>query len=68
MTSRLRQLMLEFNFGCEAEIYASDLRYKMFESFTFGYGSNNFRPLKLVKKFYSSFEYFTVCFYLLKIA
>jgi len=32
MVSRLRQLMIEFNFGCEAEIFASDLRFKMFES------------------------------------
>lgn len=28
---RLRQLMLEMNFGCEAEIFASDLRHKLFD-------------------------------------
>lgn len=31
MTARLKTLMLEMNFGCEAELFASDLRYKMFE-------------------------------------
>lgn len=31
MTMRLRQIMLEMNFGCEAEIFASDLRFKMFD-------------------------------------
>ena len=31
MTQRLKQLVLEMNFGCEAEIFASDLRFKMYE-------------------------------------
>lgn len=31
MAHRLRQLMLEMNFGSEAEIFASDLRFKMFD-------------------------------------
>ena len=30
MTSRLKQLSMELNFGYEAEIFASDLRYSMF--------------------------------------
>lgn len=33
---RLQQMMQEFNFGSEAELFASDLRFKMFES-----GKNN---------------------------
>lgn len=31
MTARLKNLMLEMNFGCEAELFTSDLRYKMFD-------------------------------------
>ena len=31
MVLRLRNLMMEMNFGCEAEIFASDLRFKMFD-------------------------------------
>ena len=31
MTQRLKQLVLEMNFGCEAEIFASDMRSKMYE-------------------------------------
>lgn len=31
MTYRLRTIMIEMNFGCEAEIFASDLRFKMFD-------------------------------------
>lgn len=31
MTARLKTLMLEMNFGCEAELFTSDLRYKMFD-------------------------------------
>ena len=31
MNKRLKQLALEMNFGCEAEIFASDLRFKMYE-------------------------------------
>ena len=31
MTQRLKQLTLEMNFGCEAEIFSTDLRFKMFE-------------------------------------
>ncbi len=31
MNCRLRQLMLEMNFGCEAEIFTNDLRFKMFD-------------------------------------
>ena len=34
MTLRLRNLMLEMNFGCEAEIFASDLRFNMFDDST----------------------------------
>ena len=30
-THRMRNLMLEINFGCEAEIFASDLRFNMFD-------------------------------------
>ena len=31
MNRRMKQLVLEMNFGCEAEIFASDLRFKMYE-------------------------------------
>ena len=31
MTQRLKQLAMEMNFGCEAEIFSSDLRFKMFD-------------------------------------
>ena len=32
MIKKLKQLMMEFNFASEAEIFASDLRFKMFDS------------------------------------
>ena len=31
MNEELKKVMLEMNFGCEAEIFASDLRFKMFD-------------------------------------
>ena len=31
MNARLRQLMLEMNFGCEGEIFGSDLTFKMYD-------------------------------------
>ena len=31
MNEELKKLMLKMNFGCEAEIFASDLRFKMFD-------------------------------------
>jgi hypothetical protein len=31
MNQRLKQLMLEMNFGCESEIFASDLQFKMYD-------------------------------------
>lgn len=34
MNSRLRQLILEMNFGCEAEIFSSDLQFKMYDDST----------------------------------
>ena len=31
MTHRLKNLVMEMNFGCEAEIFASDMRFKMYD-------------------------------------
>ena len=31
MNQRLKQLTIEMNFGCEAEVFASDLRFKMYD-------------------------------------
>ena len=37
--------MMEFNFASEAEIFASDLRFKMFD----GSNDNRYRPCVLLK-------------------